>query len=108
MHMPEGGVGSADHGKGHKVLMCGPPPMMNAMKCVLCWTRAPRLTRAGRTSLALATLLPELCLSWKTRCSYSSVLACGGECIHLMVLSTVLLHCPRPGSYVRGRPSLSW
>ena len=30
--MPAGGVGSADHGIGHKVLMCGPPPMMTAMK----------------------------------------------------------------------------
>ncbi|WVW80656.1 NADH-cytochrome b5 reductase 1 [Kwoniella bestiolae CBS 10118] len=31
-HMPHGGVGSPNHGEGHKVLMCGPPPMMNAMK----------------------------------------------------------------------------
>ncbi|WVQ72712.1 NADH-cytochrome b5 reductase 1 [Cryptococcus sp. DSM 104548] len=30
--MPEGGVGSATHGEGHKVLMCGPPPMITAMK----------------------------------------------------------------------------
>ncbi|ORX40877.1 putative NADH-cytochrome b5 reductase [Kockovaella imperatae] len=33
--MPEGGVGSPEHGVGHKVLMCGPPPMMNAMKAHL-------------------------------------------------------------------------
>ncbi|WVQ79480.1 NADH-cytochrome b5 reductase 1 [Cryptococcus sp. DSM 104549] len=31
-HMPETGVGSGVHGEGHKVLMCGPPPMMTAMK----------------------------------------------------------------------------
>lgn len=31
-HQPEGGVGSPDHGVGPKVLMCGPPPMMTAMK----------------------------------------------------------------------------
>jgi cytochrome-b5 reductase len=31
-HMPEGGVGSPEHGKGGKVLLCGPPPMINAMK----------------------------------------------------------------------------
>ncbi|KAI9637192.1 putative NADH-cytochrome b5 reductase 1 [Dioszegia hungarica] len=31
-HMPSGGVGSAEHGKGGKVLLCGPPPMLNAMK----------------------------------------------------------------------------
>lgn len=31
-HMPDGGVGSAVHGEGHKVLMCGPPPMIGAMK----------------------------------------------------------------------------
>ena len=30
--MPSGGVGSAEHGKGGKVLLCGPPPMINAMK----------------------------------------------------------------------------
>jgi cytochrome-b5 reductase len=30
--MPPGGVGSPVHGEGHKVLMCGPPPMINAMK----------------------------------------------------------------------------
>lgn len=34
-YMPDGGVGSAEHGQGHKVLMCGPPPMMNAMKWVI-------------------------------------------------------------------------
>lgn len=33
-HMPSGGVGSATHGEGEKVLMCGPPPMMTAMKWV--------------------------------------------------------------------------
>lgn len=31
-HQPVGGVGSSDHGVGPKVLMCGPPPMMSAMK----------------------------------------------------------------------------
>ncbi|OCF35960.1 NADH-cytochrome b5 reductase 1 [Kwoniella heveanensis CBS 569] len=31
-HMPHGGVGSPNHGEGHKVLMCGPPPMITAMK----------------------------------------------------------------------------
>jgi cytochrome-b5 reductase len=31
-YMPAGGVGSPVHGVGHKVVMCGPPPMMNAMK----------------------------------------------------------------------------
>ncbi|ORY27991.1 putative NADH-cytochrome b5 reductase [Naematelia encephala] len=31
-HMPEGGVGSPVHGEGHKVLLCGPPPMISAMK----------------------------------------------------------------------------
>lgn len=31
-HMPEDGPGSPEHGIGHKVLMCGPPPMMGAMK----------------------------------------------------------------------------
>ena len=31
-HMPSGGIGSATHGEGEKVLMCGPPPMMTAMK----------------------------------------------------------------------------
>ena len=31
-HQPAGGVGSPDHGVGPKVLMCGPPPMMGAMK----------------------------------------------------------------------------
>ncbi|KGB78915.2 NADH-cytochrome b5 reductase 1 [Cryptococcus deuterogattii R265] len=30
--MPPSGVGSPNHGEGHKVLMCGPPPMINAMK----------------------------------------------------------------------------
>lgn len=30
--MPPSGVGSSNHGEGHKVLMCGPPPMINAMK----------------------------------------------------------------------------
>ncbi|OXG11764.1 NADH-cytochrome b5 reductase 1 [Cryptococcus neoformans Tu401-1] len=30
--MPPSGVGSANHGEGHKVLMCGPPPMITAMK----------------------------------------------------------------------------
>lgn len=34
-HMPEDGPGSPEHGIGHKVLMCGPPPMMGAMKWVL-------------------------------------------------------------------------
>ncbi|GFZ51306.1 Microsomal cytochrome b reductase [Saitozyma sp. JCM 24511] len=33
--MPPGGVGSPVHGEGHKVLMCGPPPMINAMKAHL-------------------------------------------------------------------------
>ncbi|KAK8850722.1 NADH-cytochrome b5 reductase 1 [Kwoniella newhampshirensis] len=33
--MPEGGVGSPTHGEGHKVLMCGPPPMCSAMKAHL-------------------------------------------------------------------------
>ena len=33
-HMPADGVGSATHLVGHKVLMCGPPPMMSAMKWV--------------------------------------------------------------------------
>lgn len=31
-HMPSGGVGSAEHGQGGKVLLCGPPPMIGAMK----------------------------------------------------------------------------
>lgn len=31
-HQPAGGVGSSEHGVGPKVLLCGPPPMMTAMK----------------------------------------------------------------------------
>ncbi|RXK39392.1 NADH-cytochrome b5 reductase 1 [Tremella mesenterica] len=31
-YMPKGGVGSSVHGEGEKVLMCGPPPMIGAMK----------------------------------------------------------------------------
>ena len=31
-HQPDGGVGSPEHGVGPKVLLCGPPPMMSAMK----------------------------------------------------------------------------
>ncbi|KAL7420915.1 NADH-cytochrome b5 reductase [Cryptotrichosporon argae] len=33
--MPAGGPGASEHGKDGKVLLCGPPPMINAMKAHL-------------------------------------------------------------------------
>jgi cytochrome-b5 reductase len=55
-HQPAGGVGSSDHGVGPKVLLCGPPPMMTAMK----WVVARVLFQAGRGKLIRRGHLKEL------------------------------------------------
>ncbi len=57
-HMPTGGVGSATHGEGEKVLMCGPPLMMTAMKWVA--SHIPPMIFAGAEgSRVLMRLFPR-------------------------------------------------
>jgi hypothetical protein len=73
--MPSGGVGSAEHGKGGKVLLCGPPPMLNAMKWVIytktIWYEADGI---GLTWPVSDTPHHERSRSSRTRCSCSRLL----------------------------------
>lgn len=74
-HMPSGGVGSAEHGKGGKVLLCGPPPMLNAMK----WVDGIRnmvyeADGAGRIWPVSGTPHHERSRSSRIRCSCSRLL----------------------------------